>query len=187
MSSYAPAVLLAGWLAWMAPFFFVKRGPSAQRVDHRARWGIALEAVGFGIVWFRPAWIAHSSPLRIGTAAAVFACGALLSWTSALALGKQWRFDAGLNADHQLVQTGAYRIVRHPIYGSMLCMLLGTGLLMTRLWLVAIALAFGVAGTEIRVRIEDGLLASRFGAQFDDYRRRVHAYVPFLGGIGRKG
>jgi protein-S-isoprenylcysteine O-methyltransferase Ste14 len=180
MSSTAAAVLIAGWLAWMAPFFLLKRGPSAQRIDRRARWGIALEAVGFAIVWFRPRWIAHPGPLRIVPAAAAFAAAAWLSWTSALALGRQWRFDAGLNADHQLVQTGAYRIVRHPIYTSMLCMLAGTGLLTTRLWLVAIAMAIWIAGTEIRVRIEDSLLASRFGEEFDDYRRRVHAYVPFL-------
>jgi protein-S-isoprenylcysteine O-methyltransferase Ste14 len=35
-------------------------------------------------------------------------------------------------------------------------------------------------GTEIRVRIEDSLLASRFGDQFRDYQRKVAAYVPFL-------
>ena len=35
-------------------------------------------------------------------------------------------------------------------------------------------------GTEIRVRIEDALLAGRFGAAFEDYRRRVAAYIPFV-------
>jgi protein-S-isoprenylcysteine O-methyltransferase Ste14 len=35
-------------------------------------------------------------------------------------------------------------------------------------------------GTEIRVRIEDRLLASRFGDQFLDYQRRVSAYIPFI-------
>ena len=40
------------------------------------------------------------------------------------ALGRQWRIDAGLNSDHELVQSGPYRIVRHPIYTSMLCLLL---------------------------------------------------------------
>src|SRR5947207_3171062 len=49
-----------------------------------------------------------------------------LSWTSARALGRQWRIDAGLNPDHQLVRSGGYGVVRHPIYTSMFCMLLGT-------------------------------------------------------------
>jgi protein-S-isoprenylcysteine O-methyltransferase Ste14 len=44
----------------------------------------------------------------------------------------------------------------------------------------AICLALFVAGTEIRVYTEDGLLASRFGKRFFEYRRRVRAYVPFV-------
>ncbi|MGH9410365.1 MAG: methyltransferase family protein [Vicinamibacterales bacterium] len=175
------AVLLAaGWCAWWIPFFLVKRGPSAQTIDRRARWGIVLEAVGFAFVWARPLWVAGHPAWRVVGGAMAFALGALLSWTSARTLGRQWRFDAGLNADHRLVRSGAYRFVRHPIYTSMLCMLVGTGLLLTRLALLPVGIAFFLAGTEIRVRIEDRLLASRFGADFEAYRRGVPAYLPFL-------
>jgi protein-S-isoprenylcysteine O-methyltransferase Ste14 len=62
----------------------------------------------------------------------------------------------------------------------MFAMLLGTGLLLTRLVFLALAVAFFVTGTEVRVRIEDRLLASRFGETFAEYRRRVPAYIPFL-------
>ena len=178
-------ILAAGWVAWGAPFFLVARGPVAQTVDRRARWGIALEAVGFAVVWLKPVWVADPAPWRLVAGVICYGLGAVLSWTSATTLGRQWRFDAGLNPDHQLVQSGAYRVVRHPIYTSMLCMLLGTGLLLARLALLPVALAFFLAGTEIRVRIEDRLLASRFGAQFEEYRRRVHAYLPFVSRRGR--
>ncbi len=183
MPSYVFVILASGWLAWMIPFFLVTRGGAAQKIDRRARWGIALEAVGFFIVWQKPLWIAQPAAWRVVMGALFLTLGALLSWTSARALGRQWRFDAGLNADHRLVQSGAYRLVRHPIYTSMLCMLVGTGLLVARLVLLAAAIAFFLTGTEIRVRIEDRLLASRFGAEFDDYRRRVHAYLPFVNGL----
>jgi protein-S-isoprenylcysteine O-methyltransferase Ste14 len=43
-----------------------------------------------------------------------------------------------------------------------------------------VAVVFIVAGTEVRVRIEDRLLASRFGAELESYRARVPAYIPFL-------
>jgi protein-S-isoprenylcysteine O-methyltransferase Ste14 len=54
------------------------------------------------------------------------------------------------------------------------------GLIVTPLPLLALALVFFMAGTEFRVRIEDALLASRFGSAFEDYRRRVAAYIPFV-------
>lgn len=183
MPAYVFAILGPAWLAWMAPFFLVKRGPAAQTVDRRARWGIILEGVGFAIVWMKPLWIPHPRMWRVVPGAVLLVLGPLLTWTSALTLGRQWRFDAGLNADHQLVQSGAYRVVRHPIYTSMLCMLLGAGLLLARIPLLAAALVFFIAGTEVRVRIEDRLLAERFGLAFDEYRRRVHAYVPFLSAL----
>jgi len=79
------------------------------------------------------------------------------------------------------VRSGPYCVVRHPIYTSMFCMLLGTGLLLaTPLLLLLPSIFLFIIGTEIRVRIEDGLLASRFGDQFRDYQRRVAAYIPYL-------
>ena len=41
-------------------------------------------------------------------------------------------------------------------------------------------IVFHIAGTEIRVRIEDRLLAERFGGQFREYQRSVPAYIPFI-------
>jgi protein-S-isoprenylcysteine O-methyltransferase Ste14 len=59
-------------------------------------------------------------------------------------------------------------------------MLLSTLLLLTRWPWTAISLALFAAGTEIRVRVEDKLLASRFGAEFEEYRKAVRAYVPWV-------
>lgn len=164
----------------MVPFLRMPKRQAAQQVDKRARWGIVLEAVGFALVWSRWAWVMEPAAWRWAVAAPLLLMGPLLTWTSARTLGRQWRFDAGLNADHLLVQDGAYRIIRHPIYASMFAMLLGTGFLVARLPFVVAAAAFFLAGTEIRVRIEDRLLASRFGAAFEAYRARVPAYLPFI-------
>jgi protein-S-isoprenylcysteine O-methyltransferase Ste14 len=62
----------------------------------------------------------------------------------------------------------------------MLGVLLGTGSLITPWWLLLPLLLLFVIGTEIRVRIEDHLLASSFGDRFEEYRQRVPAYIPFL-------
>ena len=95
-------------------------------------------------------------------------------------LGKQFRVHAGLYMDHELVQTGPYSVVRHPIYSSLLAMLLCTILVLTRWEWAAVSVVLFIVGTEIRVHSEEKLLAGRFGEEFEAYRRKVPAYVPFV-------
>jgi protein-S-isoprenylcysteine O-methyltransferase Ste14 len=181
MAWWQLAILAIGWGIWVTPFVLAKRKEqTAQKIDRRARWGIVLVAVAYACVWQGPFWTRPVAAWRVPLAVVFLALAGLLSWTGAHALGRQWRVDAGLNADHQLVTWGPYRVVRHPIYTSMLCLLLGMGFLISLLPLLVVAVAVFVAGTEIRVRVEEQLLESRFGPQFEDYRRRVPAYIPFL-------
>ena len=62
----------------------------------------------------------------------------------------------------------------------MLCMLLGTGLMTASLLLFVPAILIFLTGTEIRTRVEDNLLDSRFGDQFRTYQQSVSAYIPFV-------
>ena len=138
--------------------------------------------IGFFLVYMHsPQTWAMSLP--IWRAAVGFAFGAVaiaLVWTAVGPLGRHWRFDAGLNADHELIQTGAYRIVRHPIYSSMLWMYVMVAAWIGTLPGWPIGLALLLAGLEIRVHIEDRLLRERFGDRFVEWTRRVSAYVPFV-------
>jgi protein-S-isoprenylcysteine O-methyltransferase Ste14 len=181
MPTYLYLVLAAGWLIWLTPFVLSQRRTQRPaRLDRRARWGIALQGVAYALLWQGKFWLRSPAVWQITLSMIFLVAAALFSWTGARALGKQWRLDAGLNADHELVRSGPYRVVRHPIYTSMLCMLLGTGLIITPLWLLLIAIIVFLIGTEIRVRLEDGLLAFRFGTKFAEYKRTVPAYIPFL-------
>jgi protein-S-isoprenylcysteine O-methyltransferase Ste14 len=175
------AILAALWPVWATPFVLARRNSqSPQKVDRRARWGIVLVAIAYSIVWQGGFWERSLPAWRIPVAVPFLLLACLLSWTATRALGRQWRIDAGLNADHQLVTSGPYRFVRHPIYTSMLCVLVGTGLMISTLPLLAVSLLVFVIGTEVRVRVEDSLLASRFAGRFYDYRRSVPAYIPFV-------
>lgn len=174
--------LIACWIVWVWPFVF--RAPHRQKresitVAGPTRLGILLMTAAVVLACFRAPGTPRTSLVALMPAAAFAAVAVLLSWTSVQHLGKQFRVHAGLYADHELVRTGPYALVRHPIYASALAMLLTTMVLLTP-WLNAwIALALFIAGTEIRVRAEDRLLASRFGAEFEAYKRSVPAYLPF--------
>jgi len=181
MPIYAYAILVAGWLLWMMPFALIKRSRNpAKHIDRRARWGVVIVAIGYSVLWQGKFWLRHPQSWQIILAIVFFALGIFLSWTSTRALGRQWRIDAGLSSDHELIMAGPYRFVRHPIYTSMLCVLLATGFVVTPLPLFLLALVVFLIGTEIRVRIEDKLLASQFGETFQQYQRSVPAYIPFL-------
>ena len=181
MPPYAYGILVAGWVLWLLPFVLAKRSQEKPKeVDRRARWGILLVALSYAILWQNSFW-ARPLPLwRVALSVVFFVLAALLSWTGTRSLGRQWRIDAGLSADHELVTSGPYRLVRHPIYASMLFNLLGIGFLVTPFAELVVALAVFLVGTEIRVRIEDRLLESQFGERFREYQRNVPAYLPFV-------
>jgi protein-S-isoprenylcysteine O-methyltransferase Ste14 len=178
---FAYVIVAAAWILWMLPFALTRRKQArAQQVDRRARWGILLVALSFAVLWQYQFWETSLPAWRLALAIVFFVLADVLSWTATRVLGKQWRVDAGLNAEHELVTQGPYRLVRHPIYTSVLSVLWGTGFILLPLPLILLATVPAIIGTEIRVRIEDGLLASRFGKQFDDYRRGIAAYIPFV-------
>ncbi len=173
------AILGAGTVLWCLPFLLAhRRGGSILQLDKRARWGVVLQCLGYSALWQGSFWLRSPSAWQVAAAIAFFALACLLSWSGARALGKQLRVDAAIGPEHDLVRSGPYRWVRHPIYASMLCVLLGTGLLLASLPLFPIGVAIFLIGTEIRVRIEDGLLAARFGGAFLDYKSIVPAYLP---------
>jgi protein-S-isoprenylcysteine O-methyltransferase Ste14 len=176
--------LLVWWGLWAYPFIF--RAPHKQKresitVATPTRIGLLLEclAIFLAFVFRTP----PGNPPASWRIAASVICGTIavvLAWTSVTHLGRQFRVHAGLYHDHELVRTGPYATVRHPIYASLLAMLLCTLLLLTPWLWFAVSLALFICGTEIRVYSEEMLLASRFGKQFEAYRKAVPAYVPFV-------
>jgi len=127
----------------------------------------------------RPVGFAKSAPALIASMI-LGPPSVALAWVAARHLGKQWRYEAALVEHHELIQSGPYRWVRHPIYLSMMGMLLATGAAWTWWPMLVAAFILFLAGTEIRVRAEDRLLAERFQESFLAYRSRVRAFIPFI-------
>jgi protein-S-isoprenylcysteine O-methyltransferase Ste14 len=180
----AQAVLFACWVAWASAFIGARKKAAGQKKAVRAPasiWGIALQAIGFACVTMpvRPVGFEKSAPALIASML-LAPLPVALAWAATRHLGKYWRYEAALSEDHELIQTGPYSYLRHPIYTSMLGMLLATGFALTWWPMLLAALAFFFAGLEIRVRAEDRLLAGRFPEAFAAYRARVPAYIPFI-------
>jgi protein-S-isoprenylcysteine O-methyltransferase Ste14 len=172
------------WFAWGYPFIVLaphRQNRPSITLAAPTRIGLLFET--FAIFLAFAARLPPEAPLgweRIVPGLGFGIIAAILGWTSVKHLGKQFRINAGLYDDHELVRTGPYAIVRHPIYASLLAILLCSLLILTPWQWIAVSLVFFIVGTEIRVRAEDKLLASRFGEEFEKYRKQVRAYIPFV-------
>ena len=183
------AVVMLGWILFAAIFLLRKRPPQAQeqKRDRASMIGVAIQAVGYAIVWSmrRPWWTPLLTPnifleALLGLLTVALVVGSLwMVLTAVRTLGKQWSVAARLVEEHELIIEGPYKLVRHPIYTGMFGMLLATGLAITNWrWLLLAVLIFSI-GTWIRVRVEEKLLRSQFGSAYENYARQVSAVLPW--------
>ena len=181
MPAYAYLLIIIGIVVWFYPFIPAhQRTPPATVIDRRSRWGMLLQFAAFTLLWQGHFWTRSLTTIRLALAVFFFLVAAILSWSSSHALAGHLRADAALGDEHTLVCSGPYALVRNPIYTSMLFMVCGVGVIIAGWKLFLAALILFVVGTEIRVRTEEKLLASRFGEKFQAYRKRVPAYLPFI-------
>jgi protein-S-isoprenylcysteine O-methyltransferase Ste14 len=97
-----------------------------------------------------------------------------------LVLGRNWSgMVMQVRDQHELIQTGPYALVRHPIYTGLLLGIFGTALTLGTL-ASYLGVAAGLVALLLRVEIEERLMAGEFGATHDDYRRRTRKLIPFV-------
>ena len=94
-------------------------------------------------------------------------------------IGRNWSAIVTLKKDHELVTTGPYALVRHPIYTGLLLGFLGWAVAVDR-WRGVLAVAIVFLAILRKYRLEERWMRERFGVAYDAYRARVKALVPFL-------
>jgi protein-S-isoprenylcysteine O-methyltransferase Ste14 len=92
-------------------------------------------------------------------------------------LGRNWSGEITIKEEHQLIQTGPYRYLRHPIYTGLLTMYAGLALA-TGEWLGVMGMGLAVMAYWRKTRLEEATLGAAFGAEYDAYRRDTWAVVP---------
>jgi len=129
--------------------------------------------LGPGTDWPSP-WSAAS----VALGAALGLAGGMLALAGALHLGRNLTPFPRPRADAVLVRSGAYRIVRHPIYGGLILMAFGWALWVHGGLTLLYALALLVL-LDVKTRHEERWLVAKFD-DYRDYQRRVRRLVPFL-------
>ena len=104
-----------------------------------------------------------------------------LAWTvyARAVLGRNWSAEVTFKQDHELIESGPYALVRHPIYTGLVVMALGTAINYGRV--IGFVLFIGLCGALWwKARQEERIMASHFPGAYADYKARVHAIVPFV-------
>src|SRR5450631_1415127 len=92
-------------------------------------------------------------------------------------LGRNWSDKVVIQAGHQLIRTGPYVRLRHPIYSGVLLGVLGTAVVLGE-WRGVVAFVLLLTNYAIKARKEDRVLAERFGVQFQEHKRRAGFLFP---------
>jgi protein-S-isoprenylcysteine O-methyltransferase Ste14 len=190
VSIAAFVTVMVCWFVFAGSFLLRKKPkPARDAVNAPTSWlGIALQGLSYLPVWslrrtpmFSPfAGDSDVFTIVLQVLAAILSIGsAFLAMSAIRELGKQWSLEARLVEGHNLVTTGPYSLVRHPIYTAMLGMLIATGIVISHWLVLLIAVIVFLIGTFIRTRLEERLLSDAFGSEFEKWKARVPGLIPF--------
>lgn len=173
------------WLLyWIATSNRVKETARKEASLSRTLQSIPLIAGGALIVlpdFNRAAWSVDwqsiGAPQFVGLA--VLLAGLAFSVWARLHLGTNWSVSVTLKEGHELVRSGPYGLVRHPIYTGCLLALAGAVLIGAQ-WRGVAGLLLIFASLAYKVRVEENWLTGHFGGAYAQYRRDVAALIPGL-------
>ena len=126
---------------------------------------------------YRPLWRVGFWPFWLG--AAVTVGGLLFAIWAREHLGRNWSRSVTIKQDHELITSGPYRVVRHPIYTGCLAGFLGTAIAISEVrGVVALVLFYLIFWAKFSK--EEQWMRSQFGETYANYVRRTAALVPYL-------
>jgi protein-S-isoprenylcysteine O-methyltransferase Ste14 len=175
------------WILWVASWVIAARwsDPAAQRttpreaISYRATTVVGALMLFFGDRGFFPsAWLWDFGLGPDWVLLLIVALGLAFTWWARIYLGRLWSSSVTKKADHHVVDTGPYAIVRHPIYTGLIAAIAATAILKGHA--IAILGAFLMTyGFWLKARLEERFLKGQLGADaYDAYRRRVPMLVP---------
>jgi protein-S-isoprenylcysteine O-methyltransferase Ste14 len=92
-------------------------------------------------------------------------------------LGRFWSGAVTITAEHQLIRTGPYRLLRHPMYTAVLGMFVGTVVVSWQIHAL-VGLALGIVVYLRKIRIEECTIREAFGADYESFRRKTWRLIP---------
>jgi protein-S-isoprenylcysteine O-methyltransferase Ste14 len=158
----------------------VERQSAAATLAHRIPLGLGWWLFAFSKFpeSFNRQILPRTAELQIA-GAAICVCGLAFTIWARKTLAGNWSSDVTFKSNHELIRTGPYRFVRHPIYTGLLVMFLGTALHIGQVRCF-FGLLLVTIGFWIKLSQEERLMLRHFPEVYPGYRREVKALIPFV-------
>ncbi|MDD3531112.1 MAG: isoprenylcysteine carboxylmethyltransferase family protein [Candidatus Pacebacteria bacterium] len=183
-------IIAASWGVFLLVWFVGAHGVKHTATDTYTWRRVAIRIAGLLLIvllfslpvinsYFRlNIMVRQISPLsgNIGVALSIIGVGIAI-WAR-IYLGRNWGAPRSLHEGHELVTSGPYRYVRHPIYTGVLLALLGAAVVQGPVWFIPFA--YFVFYFIRSIRIEEGHMLERFPSEYPVYRARTKRLVPFI-------
>jgi protein-S-isoprenylcysteine O-methyltransferase Ste14 len=179
MSSLRISIVVAWilfWIYWLISAAGAKEGSRTRRARPP---GLLIVILAFVLLRvFRAGSLAVHDPIVQTVGAIMFLSGLALAVWARIYLGRNWGMPMTQKDEPELVTSGPYKLVRHPIYSGILLGLLGTSLATDMYWLIAV----GVMGGYFlySARVEERLMTTSFPTTYPDYRAKTKMLIPYL-------
>jgi len=168
----------AFWIYWLVAAISTKRGHVAWSRELRIR---AVVFVG-AVLLVRLGAFKHdglnSNPWRAGLGLFLFALGLGFAIWARLNIGRNWGTPMSKKEEPELVTSGPYRLVRHPIYSGIL--VAGTGTAVALSWVGLIAVALAGVYFVYSATVEERYLTEQFPDTYPMYKRSTKMLVPLI-------
>ncbi|HFK5528790.1 TPA: isoprenylcysteine carboxylmethyltransferase family protein [Elizabethkingia anophelis] len=191
MSDYIKIGLKVTWLIVLAYWFI--SGFSAKKVEHQETFFkrfiqywlpliIAILLLGpgdwYGHTWLRENFIEHTNLVGI-IGLSISVIGAIIACVSRYILGKNWSLSVQRKEDHQLIQNGIYKLIRHPIYTGLLLLFTGNAIIVGD-YRAIIAVLIVFVSLWLKLKKEEKILTETFGTKYTEYIKQTKALIPYL-------
>jgi protein-S-isoprenylcysteine O-methyltransferase Ste14 len=169
-------------IAWVPFWIYWLTAATRAKESRGRRWtpigGLTVIAVVIVVRLFRTGSLAVNSPVLGGIGAAVFVSGLALAIWARVHLGRNWGMPMTERAEPELITSGPYRLIRHPIYTGLLLGVIGTALATNLVGLIVAAVLCGVFYRAASV--EERNLIAAFPTTYPAYRDSTKMLIPFI-------
>src|SRR5207244_12844666 len=159
-----------------------RTGTKQDRSTLRVVWLVIIVSVAAGI-YVAKQWTAAALPYQrsfVVAGVVLFIAGLFLRWWAIITLCRLFTVDVTIEKDHELVERGPFRVVRHPSYTGVLLAFVGFGLTLRNWAALLIVLVPIFAAFIRRMNVEEDALSRALGSRYADYMRRTKRLMPFV-------